>query len=60
MNKKDWTNILAWGGLVKMRAEEDGVPFEDDEEETMEKVRHKLKLSHNSAKTQKETSGKDG
>ena len=42
MNKKDWQNILAWAGLVRARAEEDRVPFEDDEEETLAKVRKKL------------------
>ena len=42
MNKNDWQNILAWGGLVKTRAEENGVPFQDDEERTMEKVRKRM------------------
>lgn len=42
MNKKDWQNILAWAGLIKTRAEDNGVPFQDDEEETMQKVRKKL------------------
>lgn len=38
LNKKDITNILAWGGLVKMRLEEDGIAFGDDEEETLIKI----------------------
>ena len=35
-------NILAWASLVEIRAEEDGVPFQDDENLTVEKIKSHL------------------
>jgi len=39
LNKQDIKNILSWAGLVKARAEGVGVPFEEDEEVTLKKLK---------------------
>ncbi len=45
LNKQDIQNLHLWAETAKIKAKELRVPFEEDEEKTLKKIRTAFKLS---------------